>query len=360
MSDGLQIFDSGGNLTLDTTHFPMRLIATFTVSNATQGGNPSYTQPVTGMNTSGDWVVTGASKGPYSTGYPQIYEGGFTCYLMALGDDLPRTFNVYRSGGLLDSIPNDYGLQVVNDTGTVQLDGVTDMLIKVASGTLTSGSRVMVQDIPNISSSRVVYVRPTAPTGVLESLNTVANLDIPSTQCIALTCTTGTYDYVVYDKASAHVPSNTVDIFGLEVYGTAGNLLYSAFQKPLLFTSYFSITPGNLDNKWAPFTGYSPYFGNVTWGGVNVYTKAFGIQKVDLKRFYINIEILNASGIYQDGATLATQADFQTDEYPTDYFNRIQFTGHIQYPACQKQIYSGNNTTTYGVFSYRPLSFIVE
>lgn len=249
MAYGLEVWNSAGQKTLSTSDGIARLISSHTVNSIAAGGNQTFT--VSGMDTSGNWVVFGSL--PLGV-YTLIGSGSFTVYNGWSGAySTPFTLYVFRKNGAVAG-GSGYGFYVLNDSGGVQIDQNYRNFVLLASGTGLSSGAAVTDPYPSIA--KTVYVRPSGSTGSIQIASSAAGT------FSAQTAGTGNWDWVIFaDAALAPAPPDT---WGIRVFDATGGIVFDSAFTPMhplgMVTATLGggVTSGTLP---AAASGRRPYVG---------------------------------------------------------------------------------------------------
>ena len=312
MSNGLQVYDSSGNITLDANDLLWRFYNSYTVTLS--GGTQTGSITVTGIQPDGNWCA-------YATGSVIYFSYKITANTLTYTVSLPSTgtftltFNVLKKGGAASI--GGYGFSSYDSSGNVQVDKVFDNYVLIASGNNQLPGLSNYVQLPSgyTTDNCLILVRPSSSTGALQGgvayyagtpgsspdntkiyMNYAFNAPIstlgtgtaaiPSTN--VPTTSTGTWDYRVYalNSLSATNPLSLPAYnsgYGLNVFDASGNNIFSSNRTIPLVNSFFTQTysPGSYkttDNIYtisAPRTGYRTY---IVYRSLNFATEtiAFG------------------------------------------------------------------------------------
>lgn len=249
MTYGLEVWNASGQKTLSTSDGIARLISSHTVSSIAAGGSQSFT--VSGMDTSGDWVVFGSF--PLGV-YTLIGSGSFTVHNgWSSAYSTPFTAYVFRKNGPPPS-GSGWGFYLLNDAGGVQIDQDYRNFVLIASGTGVASGSAVTDPYPSIA--KAVYVRPTNATGSIQIASSAAGTFSVQTNG------TGNWDWAIFAEASlAPSPPNT---HGLRVFDASGLLVFDSSQTPLHpLATVTAALGGSTTNATLPTAsgGRRPYVG---------------------------------------------------------------------------------------------------
>jgi hypothetical protein len=206
MSFGLEIWNSAGISTLNSTMTIHRVVMSVTVPALAAGG--SYFVTVAGMTTSNDWLVHCTNQPVWSAMglYSIIGNGGFTVY-SGYTSSASGTWIVLRMNGGASS---GFGFSVFNDLGGCQIDQDYRNYVKIGSGTNVASAT----DITKPAGTLILAVRPTT-IGASITLNT--------NDFLGCKTSSGTWDWVAYG-----LPTEYVTGYGLQVYRSDGSVAFNS------------------------------------------------------------------------------------------------------------------------------------